>query len=72
MLKEKLNAFIGVIKKNAQPLVFSAISGWLLTASLFLIFFKARIYRGAHLRKQYTRNSLYIACYSHRRGILLP
>ena len=40
MLKEKLNAFIGVIKKNAQPLVFSAISGWLLTASLFLIFSK--------------------------------
>ena len=38
MLKEKMNAFIGVIKKNAQPLVFSAISGWLLTASLFLIF----------------------------------
>ena len=38
MLKKKLNAFFSAIKKDGQPLVFSALSAWLLTTSLFLIF----------------------------------
>lgn len=38
MLKEKLNNFLNVIKKNAQPLIFSALSAWLITLSIFSIF----------------------------------
>ena len=37
MLKEKLGAFFGAIKKDGQPIVFSALSSWLLTLSIFSI-----------------------------------
>ena len=37
MLKEKLSAFISAIKTDSQQLVFSALSSWLLTLSIFSI-----------------------------------
>ena len=37
MLKEKLSAFFSAIKKDSQPLVFAALSSWLLTLSVFSI-----------------------------------
>ena len=37
MLKEKLSTFLSAIKKDGQPLVFSALSSWLLTLSIFSI-----------------------------------
>ena len=37
MLKEKLRSFCGAIKKDGQPLVFAALSSWLLTLSAFTI-----------------------------------
>ena len=37
MLKEKLRVFTNAIKKDGQPIVFSALSAWLLTLSIFSI-----------------------------------
>ena len=37
MLKEKLNNILNAIKKDAQPLIFSALSAWLITLSIFSI-----------------------------------
>ena len=37
MFKEKLRTFSDAIKKDGQPLIFSAISSWLLTLSIFTI-----------------------------------
>lgn len=37
MLKEKLKVFTNAIKKDGQPIVFSALSAWLLTLSIFSI-----------------------------------
>ena len=37
MLKEKINALANAIKKDGQPLVFAALSAWLLALSIFSI-----------------------------------
>ena len=37
MLKEKFNKFLDALKKDAQPLIFSALSSWLITLSIFSI-----------------------------------
>ena len=37
MFKEKISALCRIIKKDAQPLAFSALSSWLLTLSIFSI-----------------------------------
>lgn len=37
MLKEKLRSIVGAIKNDGQPLVFAALSSWLLTLSVFSI-----------------------------------